>query len=312
MIAGSPAAVVLLNPAAGGNRGLARWRRAEGAVRDVCEPRIVETDPGGEWRFAVRQAIEDGTRLFIAAGGDGTVSALADELARARGWIPLDEFTLGAVGLGSSNDFHKPYGPRVGGVPVRIVPSDGRRDLCVARYAAPDGTVHTRCFVISASVGLVAEANAFFNDGGEAERWLRGTWTGGAILYAALHTIGTWRNLALRFRAGGRTERAAVTNLSIAKTAYVSGMFRYDRTVAPDDGLLAIHLCEAMSRREALGALADLARGRFQGRPKRRHWNSWRFTVAADRPMAVELDGEVVRARRVSFGVLREQVKLCR
>ena len=307
-----PVAVVLLNPAAGGNRGMARWQRTESAVRDVCEPRVVETDLGGEWRFAVHQEIENGTRLFIAAGGDGTVSALADELARARGWIPLDTFTLGAIGLGSSNDFHKPYGRTVAGVPVRIVPSDQRRDLCVARYTAPDGATHTRCFVISASVGVVAEANAFFNDGNGRERWLRGSWTGGAILYAALHTIGAWRNLAVRLRSGERTERAAVTNLSVSKTPFVSGMFRYDRSVAPDDGLLAVHLCEGMSRTQALGALADLARGRFEGRSKRRHWNSWRLALAADAPLALELDGEVVQARRVTFGVLREQVKLCR
>jgi len=307
-----PGAIVLLNPAAGGSRGMARWRRAEDAVRGVCEPRVVESDLGGEWRFTVRQEIENGTRLFIAAGGDGTVSALADELVRARGWIPLDEFTLGAVGLGSSNDFHKPFGPKIDGVPARIVPSDARRDLGVARYAAPDGSTHTRCFVVSASVGLVAEANAFFNGGGGAERWLRGTWTGGAILYAALHTIAGWRNLAMRLRSGAHTERSRVTNLSVSKTAFVSGMFRYDRSVAPDDGLLAIHLCEGMSRREALGALGVLARGRFQGLPKRRHWNSWRLAVASDAPMAVELDGEVVQARRVSFGVLHEQVKLCR
>jgi diacylglycerol kinase (ATP) len=307
-----PAAFVLLNPAAGGNRGVARWQRTEGAVRAVCEPRVVETDLGGEWRFTVRQEIEAGTRLFIAAGGDGTVSALADELVRARGWIPLDEFTLGAIGLGSSNDFHKPFGPRVGGVPVRIVPSDARRDLCIARYTAPDGATHTRCFVISASLGVVAEANAFFNDGNRSQRWLRGRWTGGAILYAALHTIATWRNLAVRVRAGGHTVPAAVTNLSVSKTPFVSGLFRYDRSVTTDDGLLAIHLCERMSRPQALGALVDLARGRFEGRPGRRHWNTWRVAVAADTPVALELDGEVVRARRATFGVLREQVRLCR
>jgi len=311
-MAARPAAVVLLNPAAGGNRGIARWQRAEGAVRRICEPRVVETDLAGEWRFAVRQAIEDGTRLFIAAGGDGTVSALADELARARGGIPLDEFTLGAIGLGSSNDFHKPCGRRIAGVPIRIEPSEQRRDVCVARYTAPDGSAHTRCFVISASVGVVAEANAFFNEGDAPERWLRRKWTGGAILYAALHTIATWRNLPVRLRSAGGTARTAVTNLSVSKTPFVSGMFRYDRSVAPDDGFLAVHLCEGMSRKEALRALVDLARGRFEGRSKRRHWNSWRLAVAAEGPLALELDGEVVQARRVTFGVLREQVKLCR
>ena len=307
-----PAALVLLNPAAGGRRGLERWRRTESAVTAACEPRVVQTDLDGTWRCAVRDEIANGTRLFIAAGGDGTVSALADALVRSRGPVPLGELSLGAIGLGSSNDFHKPHGRTVDGVPVRIVPSDERRDVCMARYTAPDGTAHDRCFVISASVGVVAEANAFFNGGDGPERWLRGTWTGGAILYAALHTIGAWRNLAIRLRSGDGTRRAEVTNLSVSKTPFVSGMFRYDRSVAPDDGLLAVHLCEGMSRDEALRALLDLARGRFEGRPKRRHWNSWRVAVAAPGPVALELDGEVVQARRVVFGVLKEQVRVCR
>jgi diacylglycerol kinase (ATP) len=304
-------ALVLLNPAAGGGRGLARWKRAQGAVAAVCRPRIIETDLAGEWRGAVRRAIADGTRLFIAAGGDGTVSALAEALVRERRGRPLDELTLGAVGLGSSNDFHKPFGRTVAGVPVRIQLSEDRRDVCVARFAGPDGAVHTKCFVISASVGLVAEANAFFNQGDRVGTWLRGRWTGAAILYAAQHTIATYRNIGLRVRAAGRTEEAVVTNLSISKTPFVSGMFRYDASVRPDDGLLAVHLCEGMSRSEALRALVDLARGRFEGRPKRRHWNAARVAVAAPRPVALELDGEVWQARRVVFGVLDEQVRVC-
>lgn len=307
-----PAAIVLLNPASGGGRGRARWARVRAAVEAVCRPRIVETDLDGAWRDTVCQAIADGARLFIAAGGDGTVSALAEQLARGRCGSPLEAFTLGAVGLGSSNDFHKPVRRSVAGVPVRIEPSDDRRDLCLARFEAPDGTVHTRCFVISASVGVVAEANAFFNAGDRVERWLRGTWTGAAIVHAAQHTIATYGNLDVRLRVAGRTQERAVTNLSVSKTPYVSGMFRYDASVAPDDGLLAVHLCEGMSRGEALGALVDLARGRFEGRPKRRHWNVARAAVAADRPFALELDGEVCHARRVVFGVLRERMKLCR
>lgn len=305
------AALVLLNPAAGGGRGWRRWARVRDAVAVACAPRVVETDLAGEWRRAVEREVAAGTRLFIAAGGDGTVSALADALARARGGVPLGEFTLGAVGLGSSNDFHKPYGRRVDGVPVRIEPSAARRDVGLVRYVAPDGSEQTRCFLISASVGVVAEANAFFNEGDPLQRRLRGAWTGAAILYAALHTIGTWRNIAVRLRTSTGTHVAAVTNLSVSKTPFVSGMFRYDESVAPDDGLLAMHLCEGMSRGEALGALADLARGRFAGRPKRRHWSAGRVALAAPGPVALELDGEVVRARRVVFGVLRDKVGLC-
>ncbi len=305
-----PPCLVLLNPAAGGGRGRARWERVRDAVDAVCRERVVETDLAGEWRSAIRGALEDGTRLFIAAGGDGTVSALADALAR--GPVPLGECTLGAVGLGSSNDFHKPFTRTVAGVPLRIAPSGDWRDVCVARYTAPDGRPHSRCFLISASVGVVAEANAFFNDGDAAQRWLRTRWTGAAIVRAAIRTISTYANIAVRLRSARGSRAAAVTSLSVSKTAYVSGMFRFGESVAPDDGLLAAHLCEGMSRVEALRALADLARGRFEGRPKRRHWKAPRVALAACEPVALELDGEVVRASRVTFGVLREQVKLCR
>ncbi len=305
-----PAGLVLVNPASGGGRGRARWERVRDATDALRHARVVETDLAGEWRSAVRCALESGTRLFIAAGGDGTVSALADGLAR--GPVPLGECALGAIGLGSSNDFHKPFARTVAGVPVRIQPSDDRRDVCVARYTAPDGRTHTRCFLISASVGVVAEANAFFNDGDAAQRWLRARWTGAAIVRAALHTIATYANVGARLRSVRGSEATAVTSLSVSKTRYVSGMFCYGESVAPDDGLLAAHLCEGMSRLEALRALADLARGRFEGRPKRRHWKAPRVALAAREPVALELDGEVVRASRVTFGVLKEQVRLCR
>jgi diacylglycerol kinase (ATP) len=306
------AGLVLLNPAAGGGRGAARWARVRDAVEAVCRPRIVQTDLDGQWRRAVGQAIGAGVRLFIAAGGDGTVSALADELVRSSNGTPLHDLSLGAVGLGSSNDFHKPFGHAVAGVPVRIEPSDDRRDVCVARYVTAEGRHETACFLISASIGVVAEANAFFNEGDRVLRWLRGKWTGAAILYAAQHTIATYRNIVVRLRVVGGTVRLAVTNLSISKTPFVSGMFRYDESVAPDDGLLAVHLCEDMSRAESLGALVDLARGRFRGRPKRRHWKAARVAVAAPFPVALELDGEVRQARRVVFGVLQDKVGLCR
>ncbi len=306
-----PAALVLLNPAAGGGRALGRWGRIEEALETVCRPHVIQTDLAGAWRAAVAGAVEEGVRFFIAAGGDGTVGALVDELVRARSVRDLASLTLGAVGLGSSNDFHKPFGHLVAGIPVRIEPSGERRDVGIARLVAPDGTRRTRHFVVSASVGVVAEANAFFNTGDRVQGWLRAKWTGLAILYAAGHSIATYHNIGARLRADGATLPAAVTNLSVSKTPFVSGMFRYDASVRPDDGLLAVHLCEAMSRFEALGALADLARGRFLGKPKRRHWRASRVALEFTAPVAVELDGEVSAARRVTFGVLKDRVCVC-
>jgi diacylglycerol kinase family enzyme len=103
-----PPALVLLNPGAGGGRGRARLARAWPQVVARFDPRVVELDETGAWRGEVQVALDDGVRHFVAAGGDGTVGALADALWHECDRVSLPAITLGAVGIGSSNDFHKP------------------------------------------------------------------------------------------------------------------------------------------------------------------------------------------------------------
>jgi diacylglycerol kinase (ATP) len=305
------AAFVLFNPRAGGDRARQRWAAVQPALRDVCEPTVVELDASGMWRDRLAAALEAGTRFVIAAGGDGTVHALVNAIVRAPGRPTLDALRLGAVGLGSSNDFHKPVARRVAGVPLRLGPGAAPRDVGLARVVTPEGARFSECFVVSASIGIVAEANAFFQDGDTLQGWLRARWTTGAILNAARHAIAAQRNVPALLRVAGRTWRTDVTSLGVAKTPYVSGGFRYDAVVDPADGRLLVSLCSGMSRPRAVGALMSLARGRFAGRRGRSLWSSRRAALVPDRPVTLELDGEVCVARRVSFGVLPERIGIC-
>jgi diacylglycerol kinase family enzyme len=309
-----PEALVLLNPLAGGTRSRERWARAEATVRAVARATVVELDAAGTWRGRVEAALEAGVWFFIAAGGDGTVHALVEALVLAPRRPRLDLLTLGAVGLGSSNDFHKPVTRRVGGVPVRLGPGVQPRDVGVVRAWTGARTRETHCFVVSASVGVVAEANHFFSNGDPFQGWLRGRWTTGAILNAARHAIARHcaRPARLRIAGGGRTRRTDVTNLSVSKTPYVSGSFRYDVAVEPADGRLLVCLCEGMTRGRAVRALVDLARSRFAGRAGRVAWQSPRAALLPDEAVTLELDGETCIARRVAFGVLPERIQVCR
>lgn len=308
-----PEALVVLNPAAHGGKGRKLWTRVAPAVAGRLIPLVVEIDPDRGWHAAVRRAVDDGIRVFIAAGGDGTVNALGNALIDSRNGHPLEDFTLGAVGLGSSNDYHKPFANRVRGIPLKTNPdAPYMRDVCRARYIAADGSEHLRHFIVSASMGATAEANAFFNSGDRFQRWLKPRWTGGAILYSALATIATYRNIPARMSLDGEELDCGITNLSILKTPYLSGSFRFDTPVAKDDGLLSVNLCAGLTRWATLGALADLARGRFMGRPGRHHWQAQSLTVVPARPAALELDGEVTVIRKVVFDLLQERIRECR
>lgn len=295
--------LVLLNPAAGGGRAERRWARVAGAVPGPC--RVVRLTPG--WEAALEAAIGDGAHLLLAAGGDGTVGTLADAAMRLTGGR-TEGLVLGAIGLGSSNDFHRPLGRWVAGVPLRADPASAVwRDLGRARWCGPDGAWRERVFAVSASLGLLAEGNARFGGSGVVMRGLRRRCTPAAIGLAALQAVASHRNLAAR--VDGST--IEVTALWVAKTPWVSGGLCSDLPGAPDDGALAVALCVGLTRSGALGALAGMARGRFLGRPGCHGWPAERVEVELERDAPLELDGELVRARRVVFEVVPRAMRVC-
>lgn len=246
-----------------------------------------------DWRRALDEARFD---LVVAAGGDGTVSAVASALVERDLDVPL-----GAVALGTSNDFHKPFGHRVCGVPVRTEPRGRRRaDVGVAAYEDELGRVHRRVFVVSASLGATARGNRIFSERTRAAR--SGAW---AITSAAVEAIATQANLDAT--VDGR--RVSLTNLSVSKTAWLTGGLRYDDEVRP--GLLSVHLCEGMSPARLLCTLLSMARGRFRGLPGTSSAHAARLVVELDAPADLELDGELVRACKVSFEVLPERLWVC-
>jgi diacylglycerol kinase family enzyme len=307
--------LVLLNPFARGGKAKVLWSRVASTVSERLEARIVETDREGRWTEALVQAVRDGVRVFIAAGGDGTVGALVNALMEMRGRTPVDGFVLGAVGLGSNNDFHKPFRNLVAGIPLRVDPTAcRRRDVGVAHYLASDGSEQSRHFVVSASMGILAEGNLFFNQGDHLLKWLKARWIGGALFYTTLRTVGTYRNgeALLRLDSGNAEgdRKTMLTQLSVLKTPYVSA-FRFDTPVMPDDGHFAVNLYEGMSRWGLIRGVIDFWRGRFLGLPGRHHWRASRLTVETPQPVALELDGEVVMARRVTFEVLPGQINQC-
>lgn len=303
-------ALIVLNPAAGHGRARQRWERVRPTLAERFDAEVVETGGTQAWEAAVARAFEAGVRVFVAAGGDGTVNALLNALVQSALRAELRTVELAAVGLGSSNDFHKPFGGMIGPVPLRIG-SAHARDVGRARYVDEQGAEHERMFVVSASLGVTAVANAFFNHGDATLRALKARWVGGAIVYAAVRTISRERALQATLRMPAATLTTRIANLSVMKSPYLSGSFRYDTPIDDANGLLAVNLCEQRSQLGLLRALAGLARGRFLGREGTHHWMASELEVELTQEADLELDGEVVRARRVRFDVLPERIGVC-
>jgi diacylglycerol kinase (ATP) len=306
--------IVFLNSRASYGRAASKWA----AVRPELERRIGaldvrDIDSAGGVAASIREAVASGERTFIAAGGDGTVNLLVSAI------MALDDpaaVTLGAVGLGSSNDFHKPFEKSsfIAGVPVRI-DCHHARPCDVIRIDTGDdaGRASTRYAIINASLGITAEANAAFNDPARFVRAARRVSVDAAIVASVLRTLATYRDVECQLTIDGADQGAfSVSNLGVIKNPHFAGSFCYDTRVEPDDGKLGINLCERLTPFQAIVTLAALSRRRFSGRPKTRSWIGRSVSVEGNRSFSLETDGEVVRARRAVFTALPKRIGCCR
>ncbi len=308
--------LVVVNPTAHGGKALEMWRALRPQVREIVgpfdafearDPRVV--------RRRIADRLQAGEREFVAAGGDGTVNWVATRLFEEALSARLDSVTLGAIGLGSSNDFHKPL-PRVrriGDVPCRLdFHSVLRHDFGRLTYEDPAGVRHTRWWLLNASVGTTAEANRFYNQADPLWRWFKRRSASGAMVYAAAHGILGYRALAMTLRLDDEPPlRVRVRNLGVVKNPHFTGVLRYDTPYEPDSGRFHVHLLEEVPLARLAATLAGLARGRFTGQPGTHSWRACDLAVEADEPFAVETDGEVVVARRAWFSLIPGALRLC-
>lgn len=309
--------LVLLNPGAHYGTGAARWARIEEEVRRRAEAggdRVTVEPLGGQPLDRILAAASAGETTVIAAGGDGTVHLLANAL------MTLDagdraRIALGAVGLGSSNDFHKPVPPggRIAGIPVRIDAAGARpHNVCEVRYATGDGGERTEHFLINASLGVVADGNYRFNRGGGLVGWLKPRWVDGAILVCAACAAWTYRNFEAELIVDGAPNSTPVASLGLCINPHFTGSLRYDTAVSPESPYFCVNLYSGSGRLDRLRTMAALGRGRFRGRPGARTWEAREVTVIPEAEVPFELDGEVVTAHRVDVRLREGALRVCR
>ena len=260
---------------------------------------------------ALVDALRAGETQFVAAGGDGTVNSLLNLLIAHSTPEERAKLALGAIGLGSSNDFYKPVDSSIS-VPTKInFESAQPRDVGKITFIE-NGILRTRYFLTNASVGVTASANYLFNNPNAVLKVLKAISTPAAIMYAALKTIVRHRNIETKVQmpcSGPCTVN--LTNLAVLKNPNVSGDFRFPVEACYDDGRFAVCLFHNMTRRDLLHALNRLRGDGSLDEQSAVIWLADALIVTTARPLAVEFDGEVVFTNRASFKVLPRYLKVC-
>ena len=308
--------IVVLNPKAGGGTARAKWAAIEPRVLELVGPfKVIELEDGVSADDVIAAALQAGERHFIAAGGDGTVNLVMSALLKQAPQGVLSNVRLGAIGLGSSNDFHKPMNgrQRIENIPFKLdFGATVRHDVCLLTYRDEANELQSRRWIINASIGTTAEANHFFNHPNRTLGWLKRALPSLAMAYAALRTILAFKSRKMVITLDeNETVYTRVKNLGIVKNPHFTGSLSYDSPYEPGGGHFYVHLLKRVAPLRLVATLLGLLRGKFNGKKGTHSWRATRVRVESEGLFAVEGDGEVVMARRAYFSIVPDLLPVC-
>jgi diacylglycerol kinase family enzyme len=272
-------AVLVVSPHSGHSRGLTRARRALDrcgvVVAEELDIRSVDRLP------ELLQSATGDPRLVIAAGGDGTVGAVAAHLAGA-------DNILGVLPLGTGNDFARaldiPLNPRLAA--EQIATGDvSNVDLGrLVRAGQPPAY-----FAHAASVGLNVNFAKLATRASVRARLGRLTY-----LAAAVYSLREATPFTCVLQHGDAVDELALLQLSVISAPVVGGSLGLSiRGPYPNDHRLDVLAIEKVPAPRLLRAGLFLLLGIKRPVPGVHALHVDRLAVESQRPLALVLDGEL-------------------
>lgn len=186
-------------------------------------------DPG---QRATRRAVRHDVDLVLAAGGDGTVRAVAEALRGAD--VPLGVLPVGTGNLLARN-LQLPLGNLDDAVEIAFSGHSRPIDLGVASVTYPDQRIEDHVFLVMAGLGLDAQMLAATRpDLKRQVGWL-------AYVDAGVRAIPQAKPFRIRYNLRTRSEhQATVSTILIANCGLLPGNIQFLPDAVIDDGILDI------------------------------------------------------------------------
>lgn len=304
---------ILLNTKSGGGTALKKWTSIYKLLQLNGSNETFIVGRNGSFDKFIMNSVNNGKTDFVIAGGDGSINYFLNRCIDLLEPEILRQIKLGAVGIGSSNDFHKPFTQQniLESIPYKLNFEEAtKRDVGCIQYEN-DGKILKKCFLINASIGITAEGNNFFNNPDFILKHLKKMSTQTAIAYSVLKNILTYKNFKIKMEVNNELLSANVSNLGVIKSPFFTGKLRYQSDPELNNGLLDVHLYRSLSKVKLLKLFLNLGRSKSDNSLNKKFWRTDRIKISSEKEFAVEFDGEVITTKSAEFSVIPELIKVC-
>lgn len=284
---------VVINPMAGSctaddvRRALERHFPA-----DAWELEIYETTGEEQVAEIVRGRLRQGCAMVVAAGGDGTVSDVAEALV-------FTDIPLGIIPVGTANVLAHELG-----IPLSL---DGACALLADAHGSTTldaMAVGKRYYVLQIGVGLDA---LMIRD---TERAAKRRYGRAAYLWTAARWLLGYQPRRFTIAVDGRHIRPRAAQVLIANGG-VLGIppLRWGPQIRPDDQRVDVCVIYARTLLDYIRLIWDVVRGRHRRNRSIRYLSAERsIVVSADRPLPIQADGEIIGETPVQVKVVPSAV----
>jgi diacylglycerol kinase (ATP) len=286
-------AQVVLNPYAGQRDRRHELKEAMAYLEDHgWQLTLRETRSPGEATTYARQAVAEGCSIVVAAGGDGTVSEVANGLARS-------EVALGMFPIGTTNVWALQMGiPPLWPLRQHSL-FEAAKVLAEGHIRRVDlGQINSRYFLLWAGVGLDAKITEEVEP--EAKKRLGAL----AFIIAGIMVAKEFAGTKVEVTIDGcEVNRRAILIVASNAQRY-AGIMRLATRARLDDGLLDVLIFKGHGFPATLRHLFSVLTNRHLRDPQVEYYQARRVKISAAKPLSVHADDEPFTTTPVEISVV--------
>jgi lipid kinase, YegS/Rv2252/BmrU family len=284
----------IINPVAGKGQALKKISEIRTEMEKVLdvEYEIVFSEKVGHASEIAKNGAEKKTDIVFAVGGDGTVNEVANGLANTN-------TALGIIPCGSGNDFVRSLGLKKDEKDIITRTING-----VIR-PVDVGLINDRYFVNISSVGFDADVVV-------ATQKAKKFFLSGSAAYVAglISTIFTRKPAKVKMKIDNCEIEDKILLIAVANGKFYGGGMKAAPYAELDDGLFDICFISTLPKLKMLVLFPQFMKGKHEKFKEVKFFRSSNVYIESDDLISVNIDGEVIKDKIVSFKLIRGGISI--